>query len=113
MTLRGGRPKKQKPVGRQSGEPTSHTLEALSESAGVHLAGGVAVNVVCIICQAVVDAPVQLSCDIDIRDYVTSNIYGCDHLVCHSCIQQQLIDNSPNCPGCTETLDSTHFSDHD
>ena len=99
MTLRGGCPKKQKPVGRQSGEPTSRTLEALSEAAGVHLAGGVspsrlassyipAVNVVCIICQAVVDAPVQLSCN---------------HLVCDSCIQQQLIDNSPNCPGCRDT----------
>ena len=105
-TLRGGRPKKQKSVGRQSGEPPSRTLEALSEVAGVSLASGVSpsrltsshvleANVVCIICQAVVDTPVQLNCD---------------HLVCHPCIQQRLIDDGPICPGCRETMDSTHFS---
>ena len=105
-TLRGGRPKKQQPVGRQSGELTSHTLTALQDVAGPCRARGISpsrlvssslspTHVTCVLCQAIVDAPVQLSCD---------------NLVCHPCIKEHVLNNSHTCPGCTETLESGHFS---
>ena len=106
-TLRGGRPRKQQPVGRQSGEPISRTLEALSEAAGISFASGISPSrlaasshhleeqVVCIVCQAIVDAPVQLHCD---------------HLACIQCMREKVASNGPTCPGCSERLDSTHFS---
>ena len=106
-TVRGGRPKKQQPVGRQSGEPTSRTLEVLLEAGGASFVSGVSPSrllaashhlreeVVCVVCQAIVDTPVQLHCD---------------HLACVPCIHQHITMHGPTCPGCLGRLDSTHFS---
>ena len=102
-TLLGGRPKRQQPVGRQSGELPFHTL---GEVAGAALAGGISPSrlvsthvdvshVCCILCTAIVDAPVQLSCD---------------HLVCHPCIRSHIINAGRICPGCQQILDSAHIS---
>ena len=106
-TARGGRPKMLKSrLGWQSGEPASVTLEALEDIAGPALASGINpsrlvptyfpnAHVVCILCQAIVDAPVQISCDT---------------LVCHPCIHQHIVNNGQICPGCQDTLDTTHFT---
>ena len=105
-TFHGGRPKKQQPLGRQSGEPSSRTLEALDDAAGPALASGISpsylthtcfqeAHVVCLLCQAIADCPVQLSCT---------------HLACYSCIRQHILDNGQICPGCPSILDSDHFT---
>ena len=105
-TARGGRPKKQQPLGRQSGEPSSRTLEALDDAAGPTLVSGISPSrlalscfqeehIVCILCQAIVDSPVQLSCT---------------HLACSSCIRQHILNNGQICPGCANVLDSDHFT---
>ena len=100
-TLRGGRPKKQ---GRQCGEPASATVDALFQVAGASFASGISPlrlvaashhlgeEVVCIVCQAIVDRPVQLHCD---------------HLACVPCIREQIACHRP---GCQLKLDSSHFS---
>ena len=104
--FRGGRPKQQQPMGRQSGEPASCTLEALCEVTGATLVGGISASrlvsshiqeshVICVLCNAIVDAPIQLSCD---------------RLVCHPCIRSHIIKNGQICPGCQQLLDSTHVS---
>ena len=52
-------------------------------------------HVCCILCTAIVDAPVQLSCD---------------HLVCHPCMRSHIINAGRICPGRQKILDSTHIS---
>ena len=47
----------------------------------------------------------------DLR-YVPSHCrcLSCDNLVCHPFIKEHVLNNSHTCPGCTETLESGHFS---
>ena len=105
-TLHGGHPKKQHPMGRQSGEPIPTSIETLSSVAGPSLAKSISSSrlvatsnylrqeVVCIVCHSIVDDPVQLHCD---------------HLACVPCLTQHIASHGPICPGCPEELDSTHF----
>ena len=106
-TFCGGRPKKIHPEGRQCGEPISTTVEALLKVAGPSFASGINPSrlvatyhhlreeVLCVVCQTIVDKPVQLQCD---------------HLACVCCIQEHIACHGPLCPGCQDKLDSTHFS---
>ena len=106
-TLRGGRPKKQHPVGRQSGEPIPTSIETLTSVAGPSLAKSISLShlmatsnhlreeVVRIVRHSIVDEPVQLHCD---------------HLACVPCLKQHIASHGPICPGCPDKLDSTHFS---
>ena len=103
-TFRGGRPKKN--YGRPKGECVSHTIEAISQVSGEAIASGIStsrivaahileVHIACVLCECIVDAPVQLSCD---------------NLACQPCLCKQLVDNGQVCPSCTEGLDSTHMT---
>ena len=104
QTSLGGRPKKLQPLGR---EPASQMLQHLQGVAGPSVAKGVdhshlvptyvysEVYVVCTLCQAVVDSPVQFSCE---------------SLVCQPCIQRHILDGDQICPMCGDSLDTSHIS---
>ena len=106
---RGGRPKRERKFrGRPEGETPSEIVDTIKERAAEELSRSITPSrvvaaqvdtslLVCPICERVVSAPVQLSCD---------NVACCD------CLEQLLITHGKDsrCPCCNDSVDSTHIS---